>query len=181
MKALSLRPEGDRIYIVGNTYHLRERLARELDACFDRARRAMWCRPDRRAQATAIIEEVNAAGGNDLHQESAHGIALYHGQAHLVLWYGITRRAGVYKFRLCDLQAAKASWHGPEITSWVHRFVRPVPVRRLLGEIDPPEDAPTCAICGQHRGVAQVQDPNAAPTWWCRACLLGEHGVGRHD
>jgi len=173
MAHLTLRQEGDRIYIHGKTYHLRERLGREAGARFDPVRRKLWVPPDKREAARAIVDQANAAGANDLHQEAVHGIASYRGEPRLVLWHGTTRR-GPYKYHLCDLAATKAHWAGPEVTEWRQRFTKPVPVRALLGELAPPEQAPLCADCGQAQAVAEVVDAHHPPAPICRDCLLAD-------
>ena len=139
---MQLKKENRRIYIVGNTYNMKDAI-KSIGGHWDADRKQWYVGSSKLADAEKLIGSKTAARAQNVVEEKALGTAKYKGHTYFVLWYGRTK-SGDNAFRLAFRDGSKSFWAEASEVQWGKQFRRAVTIRRLL-ENTPRKDCPVCA------------------------------------
>jgi len=130
MSGITMQAEGARVYAIGNTYPIRDRL-RSLGAHWDGDRKAWWIGAAKRSDLEAMLAATPAqsaertpapqsdSAGSDTEVRAK---AQYKGRTYYVIWEGETKRGRAAK--LCFRDGSKVFWADAGAVQIVKRYGR---------------------------------------------------------
>lgn len=185
MAAYTTETVGQRIYIVGNTFAVKEKIKAALRPNFDDDRRQWWVGTGKRAQVEKLIAELNAqpppgqsSAESEPYTGAVVGKAKYNGRDYFVRWAGRTTR-GSDAFHLVTGDGKLSFWKDAAECQWTKQYEK----RGRFGKLDPERGSyPTLA------GIQRFKERNAREAkatgidcWKCRQVAeRGEAALREH-
>ncbi len=177
---ITLEAEGRRLYFIGNTYPIKDKL-RRLGATWDADRKAWWIGSTKRAEAEQLVSQVASEPTQTemrrdetlKDSDSIAGRATYKGKNYILVWEGETRRGQGFKLAMND--GSKVFWaqqgepvtvtkryqtdrDGNSMTFGRLKHLRKKYAEEIQSEQDGTAETKTCWECGREFTFRQCRE-----------------------